>query len=928
MNEVIRLRKLSRRYGKDSALKGINLSFHHAGLIGILGHSGSGKSTLLNILSGIDAGYEGEAKFFGKEWKKMSANERALTRLSRIGYVFQNFRLLELETVLVNVKAPLDAIYEANEEEKRQKSMDLLRFVGMERKVNQRVNTLSGGEKQRVAIARSLACDPVMLLCDEPTGALDEANAKMIFDLLKGVAKKALVIVVSHDRPLIENYCQEIIHLKDGQIKETTIKEKEPNRCPIPKSIKIGERKRKPRLDWGFMISHAFHIVKAKRFRSLLSQGAIALGLGALGIASYLSISIQDEVNASFASIVPTSSIIMGKNNGQGAILGEVYAASLEDISYFVDAYPDMVEDYGTSLLLDYESWFSDDNYFSYNAGINVTLLPGFSMRQINDFKWYDPGQGEMVYPRHAINMSKDEVILGLPYATMANMCLSLQIARSYQSLGDYISARGLMIVLHASHIDWGFEDEELFSVVGVKESPYPCFFHSDHRWNRSIILETMYFRSSLTESNPSPQYIQEVPYLSLSCPVSEFMKAIRFDEAGNRFVFERASSFYHPSLCEAGYACTLNRLFAYSCDKGGIPFSEIEDIYSSHAEFAGRNIVSAGGYYAEPGSIVSGFSGKFFLSPSLEELIEASDAYSDVPYEMAGALFDIGKQVKDGCFLATGESSLRIGVGEKTISGSLPTGLEECAISSSLAAKWGEVTSLHFSMEVNAEALGNRYVRDFRYGEFKVTGVVNGDYDTIYLVSDWTFDGPIELCGMSPFSLEPSGAIFYAKEGSDTSGLITTLAKAYPEYRFYDPSVEISSSLEETMDYIRVILIAFSSVGIGVSVLLFIIVISITISENGEETSLFYVMGITKNNLADIYFSHALIYSLIGVMSSWLLILLCQIGIKFYLSRLFSSPFSLAFSYWPFLLVLGVSLLFLLVIRIGISMMMFRKSE
>jgi putative ABC transport system permease protein len=240
-NPVISLTHLNRHFGRQQVLHDVDVDFPATGLIGLVGASGSGKSTLLNIMSGLDSHYEGSAKVYGREWKKMSEAERSSFRLKHIGYVFQSFNLLELETVLSNVLVPLDALSNASTRLKKRKAFDYLSFVGLKGKAQQRLSHLSGGEKQRVCFARALVSDPDILLCDEPTGALDEKNAILIFELLKAIAKTKLVIVVSHDRKLVEHYAAFILSISDGHLEGEALK-KAPVSLAPPSSVELGTK--------------------------------------------------------------------------------------------------------------------------------------------------------------------------------------------------------------------------------------------------------------------------------------------------------------------------------------------------------------------------------------------------------------------------------------------------------------------------------------------------------------------------------------------------------------------------------------------------------------------------------------------------------------------------------------------------------------
>ena len=921
------LRHASRKFGQDQALADISLALPKKGLIGILGPSGSGKSTLLNILSGIDAGYQGSCRYLGQEMKRLSEEERNRLRLLNFGYVFQDFRLLELESVLNNVLFPMSSIYRSETKDLRQKALDLLSFVGMKSKAKQRVNTLSGGEKQRVALARALSGEPRLLLCDEPSGALDQANGELIFSLLKGIARHQLVVVVSHDREAVERHCSSIIEIADGRIVKTFSPVRE-DEGVNPKTLSIFHKKARPKLGWGKAFRHAGSLAKARPLRSLISQTALSLGLTALGVVTYVTGSIQTEVKSAFAGLVMENTITMAPRSGSGEGISSVYAASLEDAMFLVDEYPDIVSDYGTSLIMNYEEWFSDANSFSYLGAGEFSVLPGFGVRQINDFLWYDPSGGQHIYPRASVNMKTDEVILGLPYSTMFNLCFSLKILRNYQSLGDYLDGKGLTLIMDAARYEYEFEDQEIFRVVGVTQTDYPCFLHTNHRWNRAVLLETIGFRSSLTEATPNPQYVLELPYIEITCPLAEFEALRRKDETLGRLIYEHVSSAHHPSLCPVGKTCSLKRLFLYSCDKNGVGYPLLDEMMKSHPGILGRSPITSGAFYGEPGEINFGFRGKAFFHPDEEVALQVGEAYGDLPIEAAGLPLELPEGVKEASCFNAGPEALRISCDLTSLeSGRAPIGIEECVLSSSLFETWGKPETITMGFEISGQEVGGRYERDFRYATLKVTGVKSSKYPTIYVVSDWTADAPLVLFDMSPFLLEPIGAVFYIDAKIGTSAVISSLSRAYPEYRFADPYEEVGISLTETISYIEVVLYVFSGMALLLSALLFLITMAILIEENAQEASLFYVMGYNRDDIGRLYFVHCLFYMLGGLLSSSLALLGSIYGVKAYLASAFGTGMETTLPHLPFLF-LGVAFLaFLFLGGIAIAIWVRRKS-
>lgn len=197
------------------ALKNVNINFGKCGLTFILGKSGSGKSTLLNILGGLDTPTSGEIVFKGKSFKDFKSRDYDSYRNTSIGFVFQEYNLIEKYNVFDNVSYALKLQTDKIDENI---VLDVLDKVGLKELAKRKVNELSGGQKQRVAIARALVKNPSIILADEPTGNLDSENSKMIFEILKKLSQERLVIVVSHDEDCANFYGDRIIELQDGVV--------------------------------------------------------------------------------------------------------------------------------------------------------------------------------------------------------------------------------------------------------------------------------------------------------------------------------------------------------------------------------------------------------------------------------------------------------------------------------------------------------------------------------------------------------------------------------------------------------------------------------------------------------------------------------------------------------------------------------------
>ncbi len=218
MLQLINVTKDYKTVGQDvHALKGINLRFRRNEFVSILGASGCGKTTLLNIIGGLDHYTTGDLVINGKSTKTYNDHDWDVYRNHRIGFVFQSYNLIPQQTVLGNVEIAL-TIAGVSKAERKRRAEDALKRVGLEAEMNKRPNQLSGGQMQRVAIARALVNNPEILLADEPTGALDSETSVQIMDLIREIAGERLVIMVTHNPELAEEYSTRIVRLHDGLV--------------------------------------------------------------------------------------------------------------------------------------------------------------------------------------------------------------------------------------------------------------------------------------------------------------------------------------------------------------------------------------------------------------------------------------------------------------------------------------------------------------------------------------------------------------------------------------------------------------------------------------------------------------------------------------------------------------------------------------
>ena len=300
MIEVKEIRK-EYRTGEfvQRALDGVSVTFRDNEFVAVLGPSGSGKTTLLNILGGLDTADSGEIVINGTSTREYKSADWDTYRNHRIGFVFQSYNLIPHQTVRANVELAM-TLTGVDTEERRARAEEALDKVGLKGHENKKPSQLSGGQMQRVAIARALVNNPEIVLADEPTGALDTETGIQVMNLLQEIAKDRLVIMVTHNPALAEQYANRIITLKDGSILE----DKKPVTAEELKNsarTKIGESDAGTKTSMSFRtaLSLSFSNLMSKKGRTALT--AFAGSIGIIGIAAILALS--NGVNGYIAKV-------------------------------------------------------------------------------------------------------------------------------------------------------------------------------------------------------------------------------------------------------------------------------------------------------------------------------------------------------------------------------------------------------------------------------------------------------------------------------------------------------------------------------------------------------------------------------------------------------------------------------------------------
>ena len=280
------------------ALDGVSIDFRENEFVSILGQSGCGKTTLLNIVGGLDRYTDGDLLINGKSTRNFKDGDWDTYRNHSIGFVFQSYNLIPHQTVLANVELAL-TLSGVSKHERRRRAAEALKKVGLGDQLKKKPNQMSGGQMQRVAIARALVNDPDILLADEPTGALDTATSIQIMDLLKEIAKDKLVIMVTHNPELAEQYSTRIVKLLDGKvIGDTDPFDAEAEQAKVERESTVKKGKH---TSMSFLTAFSLSLNNLMTKKGRTAMTGIAGSIGIIGIALILALS--SGINAYIATV-------------------------------------------------------------------------------------------------------------------------------------------------------------------------------------------------------------------------------------------------------------------------------------------------------------------------------------------------------------------------------------------------------------------------------------------------------------------------------------------------------------------------------------------------------------------------------------------------------------------------------------------------
>ena len=855
---MIEINNVSKKYKNDYVLKHVNLSLPNSGLVIINGPSGCGKSTLLNILSTL-LDFEGEINFDGKNYSRLLEDEKEYIRSRKIGFVYQDYKLFEFETVKQNIALSLDIACGESTSKKAKRIKDLLRLVNLTRKENELVAHLSGGEKQRVSIARALANSPSVLLADEPTGNLDEYNTKVVMELLQKISASSLVVVVSHDLKLSKEYADEIVQMEDGVIKKIVFQNKKKHQQSLP-VVSLKHKTKSRFLPFDFLFRHTLNSIKRKKWRTLFTTLITSIGLIGVGLASTLSNIISNNLYRSYSSILDDDRLILSAKE-ETSVRDIITAATYDEVLSICEPYSADISYIGTYYLNDFSQMF-DYNVATLEKDGTIKPINGINTSLINEFSLFE--NDLQILPEKVEELSNNEFVLSGPFSIVNELCYQLQIERTLDSFSRYLSRNSVEITFYISNSNWQYEGSFTLALKGFVLSNQTRIYHTNFLWNEYILESKLTLPTTdyLNVASNHPWDLRRAYFISFNKNRDSFIEEHRFDFSFKDYDFEILDDKYYPNLFSGFDPFECNRLLVIKRTKKDYLPSFIGTYCKDLSKHIKSVIYGSSNAYAiYDKSLMAGFAKSSFISKDEVNIEDVIDLLSYVKYEDSQNIV-LPNGTLEGHFSKSNLDGFVFEPNYKLVSGRKPMNYQEIVISQTLADRLNFIEpinkTLFFTYPVIENSLPSGYIsRDFKSVSLKVVGVSDSGKLALHHGENWSILFFQTMLGISTLQLNVENLSIQIDKVYEQD-ITVKLNRSFPQYEVYSPLKDVRKSIDKICSYIELILLIVSISSIVIASLILIICNHLHFLEAKKDIGLVRCLGCKKSESKKFVYFHS----------------------------------------------------------------------
>lgn len=838
---MLTMNHVYKSYGSLKILEDVSLSFPKAGLFFITGRSGEGKSTLLHLLSGLDLDFQGEILWDGVPLRSMKDLQKF--RFEHFGFMFQSPALFHCLSARDNI-----AFDEPESFTNREKMMMLAQELDLDVALEGKVTHLSGGEKQRVTLARAMMHRVEVLFCDEPTGALDEENKRKVMACLKRLSEHMLVIVVSHEEFLVREYASVVLELKKGKLTETVLKE-------IPESTEMREKEdRNNSFSFRTMIRYASAHLVDKKYRTAFACFAIGIGLLGTGISLGVTALAASGVEKGLISEYDRGKLVM-KSKEETSEFREIYSAPEGTVMDISEEYDHLNDGYGTFYFSSFETQFPDENAFYFLSGDYEAPFYELNVQALNEYRWLDEFSESEVYPHYPDRLEDDEMILMLREKDIRKIAQCLRLSSfEAEDLSAYLSNHELAWKLAVKNENWEYEDEIFFRCDYFIRGDRIGFVHASSRWNEYVFEERMRLKTSddLIASDALPWTLKKVYYLKVEKDRQmDILDALWHEERYRDYDFDfidRTNSVY---LCSDERKS--GRIYVTFQGRSRMDLTAAERMLSEGSYVMGTEKT----YFVLDEMALNGFTSPTFVFADETQAISLIDD-SSVTEENPVLMRVSEEGLYGGLSAVMDESALRFDSSEAigSLLGRLPGNYEEIVVSASLArhlfpeSSYENILHRSFWFVSLRESFydSGTYRNRFDLCSVEIVGIdlSNTRWNILYHIPLWTSYFYIDRFDYAVSDVTPSSALLQMKERIDFIDDGT--------FVFFDPMREIKQEIDRILRYVNLGLGAFSAIAIASSFLLNLTVLYLFVTENRKEIGLMKALGVSLKSIRRLF--------------------------------------------------------------------------
>lgn len=882
---MIEVRNLSYTYPNERSdvFTDVNIKFNSRGLYYIVGESGSGKSTFIHLLSGLVDNYRGEIIVNGLSLKEFSREERSEYLRETCSVSFQFDELFDKQSVFENINKSLD-IYHIARREKLNRISNVAKRFKIENLLTKKAELLSGGEAKRVSLARAVAKDFSILLLDEPFGPLDRENRERLTKYFLKVSKRALVIIVSHNRREIPKGAA-IYEMIDGNLRAVR------NPLHLSEVQQTAKASLSPRKKPGLASKFfsALLMITSRKKQAYFSIFSITIALVTIGLIVLVSSSVSSSLKTYFDGVIDANTILVQPR--QEEIKDENYsAASFIQMERLQKKYPKYIEGIGAHYYLNFENLFINKNEVYFNYKNKKYTLSSLSGRSFEEFTYYKELEGNYTNFGETL-LTDDQVILGLPYEEIEYLCecLGLTTNDNLDSLNRIFNSSNVYLHLDLTCAKIGYELESLFSIAKIVETDIARIIHTNPLFAESFVEENMRFQGDgkIEEHYKFPWIVHKVYFLYFfPNKKRSALEKISKDSEFSNLSYKSLTGDYMSLDGDIGIS--NQRVAFYKNYRNTIELSSIEEMVESERENIDSYLISDGFYYCSKEGMVSGFLHPLFASAKREKLNKIEDYNYSADFDLHGfqgssIVYDDG--VVMGDLSNTQDNPLRFLsylTPPKLVKGYVPNDYSQVIITSSLAKElYGSLniisSPLYISCLTSTEYLSGGYKNIFRDGKLLVAGIVESTENAIlqtptfirYLEEDQFLIPMDEKC--------IDRVVISMKKVANVDCIVAKFKEEYSRYEFSLPARDIESGIDKIILYVNAGLVVFGILSSSISSVLMSEVLILFMKKDERRIKMLICLGWSKRDIASCYLDAALLIGGIAYLNSMLALWLSE---------------------------------------------------